>query len=373
MKEYPLPPPLPSPDAPDVWERIASIGLPVAIYGTGNGADKVMDELGRRKIPVAAVFASDGFVRERTFRGHRVMSYAEVCRELSDFTVLLAFGTSRPDVLGNIEKIASEHTLLCPDVPAFGEVMFDAAYYRENYGAFLSLYDSLADGGSRRALSLILEYKLSGALPPLAASAAGDLPFGLFDCGSYETYIDLGAYTGDTVRDAVKCMPRLRRVIALEPEPHAYKKLSALAEATERPRIEAYNAAAWERETELEFVTRSGRGSSSAAAMHAGAKARKVRALAVDGIADERVDLIKFDVEGAEKEAILGAAKTVRRDRPDLIVSVYHRTGDLLSLPALVRSLVPEYRLYLRRESGVPAWGIDLFATVKNGPGEKEH
>ena len=133
------------------------------------------------------------------------------------------------------------------------------------------------------------------------------------------------------MRDAVKCMPRLRRVIALEPEPHAYKKLSALAEATERPRIEAYNAAAWERETELEFVTRSGRGSSSAAAMHAGAKARKVRALAVDGIADERVDLIKFDVEGAEKEAILGAAKTVRRDRPDLIVSVYHRTGDLLS------------------------------------------
>lgn len=364
MKEYPLP----SPYAPDVWERVSAAGLPAVIYGTGNGADKVMDELGRRKIPVAAVFASDGFVRERTFRGYRVMSYAEVCRELSDFTVLLAFGTSRPDVLENIGKISREHTLLCPDVPAFGEAVFDGAYYRENYGAFCRLYDSLADGESRRVLSLILEYKLTGSITPLAASASGGLPFGFFDCGEYETYIDLGAYTGDTVRDAVKYMPRLRRVIALEPEPHAYKKLSALAEATASPRIETYNAAAWKCGAELKFVTRSGRGSSSAASMHAGTKTRTVHALAVDGIADERVDIIKFDVEGAEEEAILGAAETIRRDRPDMIVSVYHRTGDLLSLPALVRNLVPEYRLYLRREPGVPAWGIDLFATVKNRP-----
>lgn len=60
-----------------------------------------------------------------------------------------------------------------------------------------------------------------------------------------------------------------------------------------------------------------------------------------------RVDLIKLDVEGAEAAALRGAAETIRRFRPRLAVSVYHRPGDWWSLARLVRALDPGYRLYL--------------------------
>ena len=60
-----------------VWEKAQSTKKPVLIYGTGNGADKIIDELEKLGVTLTGVFASDGFVRSRTFRGFPVISYSE--------------------------------------------------------------------------------------------------------------------------------------------------------------------------------------------------------------------------------------------------------------------------------------------------------
>ena len=76
------------------------------------------------------------------------------------------------------------------------------------------------------------------------------------------------------------------------------------------------------------------------------------------------MDFIKYDVEGAEREALLGSRAVIKRDAPALLVSVYHRSGDIFTLPRLVHDLNPAYRLYLRRMAGLPAWDINLYAVV---------
>ena len=64
-----------------------------------------------------------------------------------------------------------------------------------------------------------------------------------------------------------------------------------------------------------------------------------------------RVDCIKLDVEGAELAALRGAADTIRRFRPRLIICLYHQPEDLFSLPLYVKSLVPDYRLEVAHAS----------------------
>jgi len=59
------------------------------------------------------------------------------------------------------------------------------------------------------------------------------------------------------------------------------------------------------------------------------------------------VNFIKFDIEGAEKDALLGAKETIRRFQPTLAVSAYHKTEDIIELPRLVKNLYPDYKLYL--------------------------
>ena len=57
---YDLPP---YPVMEDMWDRIAADTRPIAVYGMGNGADKLFERLGKYGVSVSDVFASDGFVR----------------------------------------------------------------------------------------------------------------------------------------------------------------------------------------------------------------------------------------------------------------------------------------------------------------------
>ena len=52
----------------DMWKKLSATKKPIWLYGMGNGADKILDELTRRGISVSGVFASDGFVRHQQFR-----------------------------------------------------------------------------------------------------------------------------------------------------------------------------------------------------------------------------------------------------------------------------------------------------------------
>ena len=70
---------------------------------------------------------------------------------------------------------------------------------------------------------------------------------------------------------------------------------------------------------------------------------------------------IKYDVEGAEKEAILGSVKCMQNNETDLLVSLYHKSEDLFSLPLMLREMLPEHKFYLRKHPYIPAWDINLY------------
>ena len=69
----------------------------------------------------------------------------------------------------------------------------------------------------------------------------------------------------------------------------------------------------------------------------------------IDHVCDsDKVTFIKMDIEGSELKALQGAADVIRRDKPKLAISIYHRPTDYFEIPFYVKELVPEYRLYIR-------------------------
>jgi FkbM family methyltransferase len=60
-----------------------------------------------------------------------------------------------------------------------------------------------------------------------------------------------------------------------------------------------------------------------------------------------RVDFVKMDIEGSELNALRGAEATLRRWRPKLAISLYHRPEDFFSIPSWIDSLGVGYRLFL--------------------------
>jgi len=168
--------------------------------------------------------------------------------------------------------------------------------------------------------------------------------------------VDLGAYNGDTVHEFVqKTDGKYKQIYALEPDKRNFKKLSKTTEDV--CNINIFNVACWNEDTTLTFSNKSSRQSMISKT------GTEVSARSVDSILDGNIaTYIKYDVEGAEKQAIIGTENTIKKYSPKLLVALYHRDEDIFELPLLIKKLNPNYTFYLRHYPYIPAWEVNLFA-----------
>ncbi len=61
----------------------------------------------------------------------------------------------------------------------------------------------------------------------------------------------------------------------------------------------------------------------------------------------ERVDFIKLDVEGAEMDAVRGARESIRRFKPKLAISLYHKPNDFFEIILYIKKRFPFYSCYI--------------------------
>ena len=58
--------------------------------------------------------------------------------------------------------------------------------------------------------------------------------------------------------------------------------------------------------------------------------------------------VIKMDVEGLEQSIINGGKELIANFKPILAICVYHRISDIVEIPILIRSILPDYKFVLR-------------------------
>lgn len=61
----------------------------------------------------------------------------------------------------------------------------------------------------------------------------------------------------------------------------------------------------------------------------------------------DRIDLIKLDLEGADLHALVGAFYTIRKYRPQLAISIYHRLKEYWEIPIVLFQLCEDYDFHL--------------------------
>lgn len=340
------------------WELLKETSLPIFIYGMGDGALKILSRFEMFNIPCSGIFASDEFVRGHFFEGHKVHKLSEIENSLDDFIIVLAFAAGYESLIEKINSLANKHTLIAPDVPVIGDGLFTKEYLSENFEKLETVYNLLEDDLSRQVFINTIEYKITGEINLLEEITT--LPSEAFDnilkLNSDEIYVDLGAYNGDTVIEFIEqTSGNFDKIYALEPDKRNFKKLSKTVE--EKENIEIHNVAGWNEDTTLIFSNKAGR-QSMVAKTGIEIPTRSVDSILNDG----RATYIKYDVEGAEKQALIGTEKTIKSYTPKLIVALYHRNEDIFELPLLVKKLNPDYKFYMRHFPYIPAWEVNLFA-----------
>ena len=349
----------------DMWDMLKQESRPIVVYGMGNGADKLIRRFDSLGIEISDFFASDGFVRGHSFHGKRVKSFSEIKDLYSDFVIVLSFASNRQEVVEMLINIDKIYDLYIPDMPVAGGEYFDKDFYNSHYESILSAYDSLADEDSKNAFCAVVSHKLFGRGEYLwnAYSELSEI-YSFFDKST--VCVDAGAYNGDTCRVMQKCFPKLKKIYAFEPDIRNYRKLKKYTEENRLEElIQPYFAALWS-ETQLgEFIGSANRNSSVNSTASHKSREENIHLLSLDSLSLVDVDFIKYDVEGAEQEALFGSDCTISKCRPMLLVSAYHRSRDIFSLLLYLKERYPFYEFYLRRTLCVPAWEIALIAIPK--------
>lgn len=350
----------------DIWTNLKASKLPILIYGMGNGADKIINAFNKYGIVYQDVFASDGFVRGHSFRGKRVISYSEACEKYPQgFDIVVSFGSKLPDVIEKIYSLEKSHKVYSPDVPVCDGELFNEEFFNKHVVELFSARECFCDEKSKEIFDNIVRFKLTGKLCYLRASYENETEIDkLLKKDKYKSYLDLGAYNGDTVKKYTTLCPNIKEIYAFEPDARNFKKLSAFCERLEGIKSLAYNYACFSKDTTLEFSASGNRNSTASTSGSFQHKTVLIEAKAPDNLVD-KVDFIKFDVEGLEYDALLGCKRLISSHSPDLLVSMYHRSEDMYELPLLVKGLNPDYSLYLRRLPYIPAWDLNLYAITK--------
>ena len=346
-----------------LWEYLKTANKPIVLYGMGDGADKLLNVCDKKGIKISGIFASDGFVRGHSFRGFKVKTLAETQSLYSDFIILLAFGSKDPDTIKMLCELSQKHELYAPDLPVFGTELFDSDFYNANKSKIDTLYNLFADEESKQVLNSILEYKLSGKLRYLF-NAHSDVceAWNILNLSQNETYLDAGAYNGDTVLGFTETVNnQYNHIYAYEPDSKNFVKLEKNIKNNDIKNITLFNSGLWSEDTALFFNKKAARGSSLITNGNA-ENLQKVTVLSIDSHFDDiPLSYIKFDVEGAELEAIAGARNIIKRTKPKLNIALYHKAEDLFKLPLLIKDINPDYKFYLRKHPSIPAWDINLY------------
>lgn len=157
-------------------------------------------------------------------------------------------------------------------------------------------------------------------------------------------FVDCGAFDLNNTIDYIRwCKNDFEAVYAFEADKGCFKgcynKLFSQDDDV-RNKVFLYNAAVGDKEEETIMPLYKGQGENVV-------KKRRID----DILKGKRVSYLKMDIEGAELEALQGAAQSIRRWKPMLAICIYHKPEDVFEIPQYILSLVKDYRFYVRHYS----------------------
>jgi len=159
-----------------------------------------------------------------------------------------------------------------------------------------------------------------------------------------EVFLDGGAYDGDTIKMFIKKSKNIfNKIYAFEPDDKNFIQLNKYINKLSDERIISYKIGLGKIKEKLHFTNEGNLQSKIT-----NKSKILIKILPIDFLKDIIFTYIKLDIEGFEKQALIGAIKTINKYKPKLAICVYHNIEDLWEIPYLINKVNKNYKFYLR-------------------------
>jgi len=171
--------------------------------------------------------------------------------------------------------------------------------------------------------------------------------------------VDAGANVGMFSILAAKKVGDEGKVFAFEPILETQKLLKRNIELNGIKNIEIVPFALGDKKGELNFSMYPKSLECSSGFFDNEGGVEKVKQISLDEFIEEnnisKVDFIKSDVEGMERNLLIGAEATIKKFKPRLAICTYHRPDDPEILEKMIKDFSPEYKI-IKDDKKLFAW-----------------
>lgn len=234
----------------------------------------------------------------------------------------------------------------------------DSLYYINNKELIINCYNNLADNKSKKIYDALLKYRfirdpkiIEKVYDKRDNCYLDDIFIRNFKDG---LYIDAGSYDADFITSLKnKVDIKNSYFYIFEPSKVFYNRIIKNLDSSIN--YKAFNLALCDKNDKMEFVQL------QFSTSHIKDKKYNAYNDTLDSVIDfvdtttldsivknKKVTGIKADIEGAEESLLIGAANTIKRDRPIILLSIYHRLDDMFKLQNYLMSLNLNYKFYIR-------------------------
>lgn len=253
----------------------------------------------------------------------------------------------------------------------FKDMSFD--FFLKNVERYQNAYDLLEDELSRDIFVSAVNDRISGNSENLAkyrSESEYDYDFKLLNLGGSEVFVDCGAYDGDTILNFCKeTNNEYAMIYAFEADEKNAEKI----EEKNIKNLKVIRKVVGDSSGKVKFYNDGSMFSNVVDSDIWGEETRRdlyedtdayveVESCKIDDeLIDERITLLKMDIEGSELSALEGAKKMIEKNYPNMAICVYHKPEDMFTLIELIHNCEKGknvYKYYLRHHSS------DLSETV---------
>ncbi len=154
-------------------------------------------------------------------------------------------------------------------------------------------------------------------------------------------FVDGGGFDGKTTLMFTQLYPKYKKIFYFEPNIEMLEKSQQILKDYDN--ISFINKGIWKKNDILGFDNKLG----SASKLDT-EESTNIEVISLDNFIQEKIDFIKFDIEGAEYNALEGARNLIKEYKPKMAICIYHNSQDYIRIPKLIMSYNPDYKLYFR-------------------------
>ncbi|NLL79124.1 MAG: FkbM family methyltransferase [Clostridiales bacterium] len=348
-------------------------GKPVIFWGCGNNAHIVKKILECKGIYPDAFCDNNSKLWGKKFEETEVLSYAQIKQKYSQYDMLITAAVGGAvEIEKQLKEAGEKNKIIHMEKPFKVDNEFlDYDYIRANIEQFETVYEFLEDNFSKELFVENVNFRLCGNKFPLLKYVDGESFFDskLFHSFEEDNYVDVGAYTGDTLlRYYAFCGGKYKKIYAIEPDEENYEGLQMLVKLGRLKNVETFQCGAWECKDTLTFFTAQNKNKrnfdspnffknmsetipSSCGIEEEDFMEEKIEVNTVDNLLQgEPCGILKINALAADFQTLRGCKKTIQQYKPVIVGEFGTRKENLTEMLLYMKELNDNYRVFLRQK-----------------------